>query len=52
MRFQRQVWPGDTLTATATVASVEDGAAELTVVTTNQDGHEVVSGYATLRDLP
>jgi acyl dehydratase len=51
VRFKAQVWPGDTLRATATVASVEDGSAELTLVTTNQDDAEVVTGYATLRDL-
>jgi acyl dehydratase len=53
VRFSRQVWPGDTLTTTATVDDLreEDGAhlADLSVVTTNQDGVDVVSGYATAR---
>jgi len=53
VRFVKQVWPGDTLTATATVTSigVTDGVplAELDVVTVNQDGDAVVSGYATAR---
>jgi acyl dehydratase len=52
-RFKAQVWPGDTLTATATVESVEPaGAAELirfTVVARNQDGVEVLSGTASAR---
>jgi acyl dehydratase len=53
VRFVNQVWPGDTLTATATVEAVrhQDGQhfADLTVVTTNQDGETVVSGTATAR---
>jgi acyl dehydratase len=53
VRFSRQVWPGDTLTTTATVDALreEDGVhlADLSVVTTNQDGIDVVSGYATAR---
>jgi len=53
VRFSRQVWPGDTLTTTATVDTLrdEDGVhlADLSVVTTNQDGVDVVSGYATAR---
>jgi acyl dehydratase len=53
VRFVNQVWPGDTLTATATVEAVrEEGGqhfADLTVVTTNQDGQMVVSGTATAR---
>lgn len=53
VRFARQVWPGDTLTATATVAAIRDDhgvpMADLTVVTTNQDGDEVVIGTATAR---
>ena len=51
--FTSQVWPGDTLTARATVQEVreEDGQklVELTVSTVNQDGNEVFSGYATAR---
>jgi len=53
VRFVNQVWPGDTLTATATVEAIreEDGAAyaDLTVSTTNQDGQPVVTGTATAR---
>ncbi len=52
-RFRSQVWPGDTLVASATVADVrhEDGhhLAELTVRTVNQDGVEVFSGTASAR---
>ena len=54
VRFVRQVWPGDTLTVTATVAAVdspdEDPFVHLELVTTNADGDKVVTGYATLRD--
>ena len=53
VRFSRQVWPGDTLTAKATVTEIrqEDGGhfVDLTVSTTNQDGVEVISGTATAR---
>ena len=53
VRFTNQVWPGDTLDATATVAAIrEEGGqtlVDLTVSTTNQDGKEVVSGSATAR---
>ena len=53
VRFVRQVWPGDTLTATATVDAVreEDGVhyADVSVTTVNQDGTTVVSGTATAR---
>ena len=53
VRFTNQVWPGDTLTSTATVKDlrVEDGQAlvNLEVKTTNQDGTTVVSGYATAK---
>jgi acyl dehydratase len=53
VRFSKQVWPGDTLTATATVDAVrEEGGewfADLSVVTTNQDGDVVVQGSATAR---
>jgi|SRR6185312_4356189 len=49
-RFTSQVWPGDTLTGTATVDGVreEDGRkiVDITVRTVNQDGAEVFSGYA------
>ena len=53
VRFVKQVWPGDTLTATATVTAVRaDGGAKLAdleVVTTNQDGDVVLQGTATAR---
>jgi len=51
VRFVKQVFPGDTLTAKVTVTEVHerDGArvAELEVETTNQDGDVVVRGTAT-----
>ena len=53
VRFVRQVWPGDTLTATATVDAIRDdgGAqfADVSITTVNQDGTVVVSGTATAR---
>ena len=49
VRFVKQVWPGDALTATATVTSVNDGVAELTVETVNQAGEPVVTGTAKAR---
>jgi acyl dehydratase len=53
VRFINQVWPGDTLTATATVDAIrdEDGQqfVDLTVATINQDGQPVVTGTATAR---
>ena len=53
VRFVNQVWPGDTLTATATVDAIREEGGEhlvdLTVTTTNQDGKPVVTGTATAR---
>jgi acyl dehydratase len=53
VRFVSQVWPGDTLTARATISDVHavDGeqVVELDLSTTNQKGEEVLSGYATAR---
>ena len=49
VRFTNQVWPGDTLDSTATVTAINDGLVELDVVTTNQDGKEVVRGSAEAR---
>lgn len=53
VRFVAQVWPGDTLTATATIEEIrdEDGVSlvDLSVSTVNQDGAEVVKGTATAR---
>ncbi len=53
VRFTRQVWPGDSLSATATIDAVreEDGQhlVDLSVTTVNQDGDVVVMGQATAR---
>ena len=56
VRFTRQVWPGDALTATAKVDAVreEDGQnlVDLSVSTVNQDGDVVVMGKATAKIDP
>jgi acyl dehydratase len=52
VRFTSQVWPGDTLEATATVKQVKDGLVELDVETKNQNGVVVLSGYAEARVDP
>lgn len=48
VRFTRQVWPGDTLTARGEVTAVEENdgqtLATIKVVTTNQNGEAVVEG--------
>lgn len=53
VRFTNQVWPGDTLDSTATVTAIKDEngqkLVELEVATANQDGKEVVRGYAEAR---
>lgn len=49
VRFTSQVWPGDSLNATATIEDVTDGIVNLKVETTNQDGTVVLSGYAAAR---
>ena len=49
VRFTSQVWPGDTLDSTATVTEVADGIAKFDVKTVNQNGVEVLSGYAEAR---
>ena len=53
VRFTSQVFPGDTLESTATVKAIteRDGKkyAEFDVSTKNQNGVEVVSGYAEAR---
>ena len=53
VRFTNQVWPGDTLTATITVAGLraEGGKhfVDLALSTVNQDGKEVMSGNASAR---
>jgi acyl dehydratase len=52
-RFTSQVWPGDTLTARATVTAIDerDGetVADFDVVTTNQSDVVVFSGSASAR---
>jgi acyl dehydratase len=52
-RFERQVWPGDTLTATATVDAIEESdegpVVQLSIVTVNQGGDRVLSGTASAR---
>lgn len=52
VRFTNQVWPGDTLDATATITALreENGQhlADLTISTTNQSGKEVLTGTATV----
>jgi len=53
VRFTNQVWPGDSLTAKATVVEIrdEDGdtVVDLELATVNQDGKTVVTGSATAR---
>jgi acyl dehydratase len=53
VRFVGQVWPGDTLTATATVEAIRedhDGeVADFSVVTKNQRGDVVLTGTASAR---
>ena len=56
VRFTKQVWPGDALTAKATVEAIrEDGGkhfVDLQLSTVNQNGEEVLSGYASARIDP
>ena len=56
VRFTSQVWPGDTLDATATVKAIKDEGGvklvELDVATVNQAGVTVLSGYAEARIDP
>ncbi|MFF3850775.1 MaoC family dehydratase [Streptomyces sp. NPDC002328] len=56
VRFKAQVRPGDTLTATAAVESIEETpagpVAHFSLRTLNQDGVEVVSGTAAARLEP
>src|ERR1700753_68867 len=51
VRFRSQVWPGDTLTATATITEVtkkdDETLVALDVETVNQKGEVVASGTAT-----
>jgi acyl dehydratase len=52
-RFVAQVWPGDTLTARATVEAIrpeDDGTlVDLALLTTNQRNETVLTGNATVR---
>ena len=56
VRFTSQVWPGDTLDSTATVKEIKDEDGQKIVVldvsTKNQNGVEVLSGYAEARIDP
>jgi acyl dehydratase len=45
-RFVAQVWPGDSLTVTATVDVVEDDLARVALLTKNQRGEVVLTGDA------
>ena len=53
VRFVKQVWPGDSLTAKATVTGLrEEGGqnyVDLEVLTVNQNGEPVISGHASAR---
>jgi acyl dehydratase len=53
VRFVKQVFPGDKLTATAEVTAVRDDGgerlADVSVSTVNQDGDAVLTGTATVR---
>jgi acyl dehydratase len=53
VRFLKQVWPGDTLTARAEVTGLRDAdgqpVADFQIVTRNQAGDEVLSGTASAR---
>ena len=53
VRFVKQVWPGDTLTARAEVTAVKADetppVAEFSVVTTNQHGAQVLVGAGAAR---
>ncbi|MFD6060197.1 MaoC/PaaZ C-terminal domain-containing protein [Rhodococcus wratislaviensis] len=50
VRFSGQVWPGDTLTTTATITAIRTESrgpvVDITVTTTNQDGVSVIRGTA------
>jgi acyl dehydratase len=56
VRFVGQVWPGDTLTARATVGAIRDEGGvkrvDLAVETVNQDGRVVMTGAASARIDP
>ena len=50
VRFTNQVWPGDSLTAKATVVDIQESEGqrqvELKIETVNQDGKAVITGTA------
>jgi len=50
-RFKAQVWPGDRLTASATVTGLraDDSAADFSVSVQNESGVSVFEGYASAR---
>ena len=56
VRFTSQVWPGDTLTSTATIIDIRDQdghrVVDLEVVTINQNEVTVITGNATARIEP
>src|SRR5262245_1384926 len=56
VRFTRQVWPGDSLKARATVEAIREQGGkhyiDLAITTVNQEGQEVLSGYASARIDP
>jgi len=56
VRFTNQVWPGDSLTAKATVVEIREEGGEkvvdLDLATVNQDGKTVITGTATARIDP
>ena len=49
VRFTSQVFPGDTLDATATVVGVSNGIVDLDISTVNQNGDAVLKGSAKAR---
>ena len=53
VRFVKQVWPGDRLTATAEITAIDDGGdgpvAQFAVTTKNDDGVVVLTGTASAR---
>ncbi len=47
VRFAKQVWPGETLTFTATVTVVHDDTVDLDLEATNAEGEVKLTGTAT-----
>ncbi len=48
VRFSKQVWPGETLTCTATVTELRGGVADLELAVANADGESKLTGSATV----